>query len=760
MKKTFTIKILFLLFHIPFMLICVEQTGPNGISSTEYFCIDSANGTVYTVSDAGNLYKINIDTNEWTAIDTPEQNKKIFSMDAFDNKVYLCRGNRLLRSYDNGENWGYADNGIWSINDLLGIVICRTNSNILYLRFGWSIWYRSENGGDSWQEEQIFPGLFMEPSENSETLLIPGLDIINISYDFGLTWLHCSNTLHTDFIFWPLCSAIVDDSTFILAGASEIEPLNNIFVTYDAGENWQNLNFNEEFDLITDIEYSNNEIFISASRYVSSQVNGGVYKLLENNQTWQQVGSGFSLCNTGYRIEHYNNLLFFSSRFNGLFIIEDDNSWYNLIPDNVFDLFITKTKVNQNYNNRIIAENSYAYFSEDYGYSWTRKDSANNFLDIAQSPYDQEFWVTTRTRNGVYLSYNSGEDWVFSCEGVAVEDRLLMENIFFLSADVILVSGYVHENGYPSSTYVYQSNDQGISWEKVLSMEYTNTTSDIAFINVINKDNVHYACCRGQGILASYDYGFTWENIYQFPSSTYYDFEYDGSEYSYVVTHDTDSPYFYNIYRTSDFINWTICTEELQEDYYFIDLSIDPSSENVLITSIYPRDNGGNLDEKLIVSEDYGLTWDFIELVGFPEDSYINSISIIPETNEILLNTINHSIFRADIAELVSVHQVTVTPCTELSNYPNPFNPSTTISFNLTTEHTENTELIIYNIKGQKVKTLECGNRVTAASTRLMHSITWNGKDENNQPVGSGVYMYQLKVDGKAVASRKCLLLK
>ena len=41
----------------------------------------------------------------------------------------------------------------------------------------------------------------------------------------------------------------------------------------------------------------------------------------------------------------------------------------------------------------------------------------------------------------------------------------------------------------------------------------------------------------------------------------------------------------------------------------------------------------------------------------------------------------------------------------ELSNHPNPFNPSTTISFNLNSEITENTELVIYNLKGQKIRT-------------------------------------------------------
>ncbi len=749
-------KLIFILFNTPFILFCFVQTGPNGISSTEIFSIDSTIGTVYTVSDAGNLYKINVDTNEWTAIDTPEQDKKIVSIDAFDNKIYLCRENRLLRSYDGGETWSYADNGVFNILYMQDIAISRINSEILCLKNGWNSWYRSEDGGDSWQEGHVFPGLRIEPSQDSELLIIPSSDVINISYDFGINWVQCPNTLYTDFLFWPLCSTIVNDSTFILAGATEIEPDNNIFITYDAGESWQNLNYNYQFDIISDVEYWNEEIIITASRGISSQINGGVYKLLEGNQTWQQVGNGFSLYNTGFRIIHYDNSLFFSSKCNGLFIIEEDNSWNNLVPDNIFDLHISKTKINQNFNNRIIAENDYAYFSDDYGYSWTRKDSACVFLDIAQSSYDQEFWVTTRTREGVYLSYDSGENWLFSCDGIAEEDRLLMENIFILSSDVILISGYVHENWQPASTYLYQSSDQGISWEKVLSMDYTNSLSDIAFVNVIEHDNTHYACSRGQGILASHDYGLTWENVYQFPSSTLYNFQYDSLEYFYVISQETTEPYFTNIYRTSDFIDWTICTEELQENYYFIDLSIDPSSENVLIALIIPIDNGGTQDENLMVSEDYGMTWNFVELVDLPEDTVPTSISIIPETNEILMCT-NHSIFRADIIDLVSTHEVTVTHCTKIENYPNPFNPSTTISFSVT-QNSDFVSLEIFNIKGQKVKQLvsNSANQLSAGQ----HSVVWDGTDENNKPVSSGIYMYQLKIDGKAIAGKKCLLLK
>ena len=99
------------------------------------------------------------------------------------------------------------------------------------------------------------------------------------------------------------------------------------------------------------------------------------------------------------------------------------------------------------------------------------------------------------------------------------------------------------------------------------------------------------------------------------------------------------------------------------------------------------------------------------------------------------------------------------TLCKLYQNYPNPFNPSTTISFSLNTENTEDTEIIIYNIKGQKVKTLECNNQVIAKTTRLFYSINWNGRDSNGNQVGSGIYFYKLK-SGNFEKIKKMILLK
>lgn len=85
-------------------------------------------------------------------------------------------------------------------------------------------------------------------------------------------------------------------------------------------------------------------------------------------------------------------------------------------------------------------------------------------------------------------------------------------------------------------------------------------------------------------------------------------------------------------------------------------------------------------------------------------------------------------------------------------NYPNPFNPVTTISFILHKEMRCN--LDIYNIKGQKVKTLY--NGVSVAGTQ---KVVWDGTDDIGKPVSSGLYYYRLSTP-QGVQTRKMLLLK
>lgn len=101
---------------------------------------------------------------------------------------------------------------------------------------------------------------------------------------------------------------------------------------------------------------------------------------------------------------------------------------------------------------------------------------------------------------------------------------------------------------------------------------------------------------------------------------------------------------------------------------------------------------------------------------------------------------------------LVSAESIIVTSGIGLYNYPNPFNPSTNISFSISND--SYVELSIYNIKGQKIKTL-----LNEKMQKGKHSIIWSGLDSNNKPVGSGIYLYKVKA-GNFEAVKRMILLK
>ncbi len=85
-------------------------------------------------------------------------------------------------------------------------------------------------------------------------------------------------------------------------------------------------------------------------------------------------------------------------------------------------------------------------------------------------------------------------------------------------------------------------------------------------------------------------------------------------------------------------------------------------------------------------------------------------------------------------------------------NYPNPFNPSTIIEFSL--PQSENVNITIFNILGQKVTTL-----VDEAQAAGNYSVTWDGHDSDGSEVSSGVYFYRMTA-GLFCASKTMMLVR
>ena len=85
-------------------------------------------------------------------------------------------------------------------------------------------------------------------------------------------------------------------------------------------------------------------------------------------------------------------------------------------------------------------------------------------------------------------------------------------------------------------------------------------------------------------------------------------------------------------------------------------------------------------------------------------------------------------------------------------NFPNPFNPTTTLSFSLPEDG--RVTLVIYSLSGQQVRTIVDGLMSAGRQT-----VVWDGRDDHGNAVSSGVYLSRL-VCGKNVATGRMVLVK
>ena len=151
---------------------------------------------------------------------------------------------------------------------------------------------------------------------------------------------------------------------------------------------------------------------------------------------------------------------------------------------------------------------------------------------------------------------------------------------------------------------------------------------------------------------------------------------------------------------------------------------------------------------ELVITTPQTLTWTLTDI-----DAEIEVILTIDDVDydlkvidELVVESCNATLV---IGDVLDANENEIAVVTRLNgNYPNPFNPTTTISFSLTADNAKNAEIEIFNIKGQKVETHQITNSPN-------QQIVWNADNH-----ASGVYFYKLIVDGKPVDTRKMILLK
>jgi len=213
---------------------------------------------------------------------------------------------------------------------------------------------------------------------------------------------------------------------------------------------------------------------------------------------------------------------------------------------------------------------------------------------------------------------------------------------------------------------------------------------------------------------------------------------------------DTGSPIVIVDQTSLDFGNVEIGGEEI------LTISISNNGDALMLGSIqipHPYTLDADI-EGYTANMNYVLgVGELLELnIGFrPQEEGVYPGNLVINSDDPNAPTTNVSLMGS--ATPVSNEDAVNPVVTELmGNYPNPFNPVTTIRFSL--KERESVAINIYNILGQRVKTL-----VTSELDPGYHSYSWNGEDSNGRQVASGVYFYKMQA-GKYSSTKKMIMMK
>ncbi len=166
---------------------------------------------------------------------------------------------------------------------------------------------------------------------------------------------------------------------------------------------------------------------------------------------------------------------------------------------------------------------------------------------------------------------------------------------------------------------------------------------------------------------------------------------------------------------------------------------------------------------------DYPLSWiSLAQSSGTLQGNETHDIDVLFETEDLIEGIYECEIFISDVDERDYIRvPVTLTVTTvgadddvmingnvHLGNYPNPFNPVTTISFSVDNGVSE-AELEIYNIRGQLVRSYS----IDTSHDQNTYSVIWDGTDDKGNAISSGIYFSKLKA-GRFTSTKKMILMK
>ncbi len=461
--------------------------------------------------------------------------------------------------------------------------------------------------------------------------------------------------------------------------------------------------------------------------------------------------------------QHFNEAGVPQFETNGIVLIEDERNF--ILSDNA--IYCYDVGYSPDYADTI-SINAYNYAGDPIWSTAEQFTITDGYhVDYGVAPFYNGYLFYTAT----YL-----ENWTDRI----IEINYFDENGLVWNESVVLDVGFVnyfHSIKVRGNNLFYKYGDQvhyiklyeDGTFEEVMILAYENN-----FLQIYGEEDEYFVMIRSgppfeEKLHYFKDGNLMWINPWVIDQSDYYCLEpFFADDYVYLTgfnspdsinVHQYD--YEHNFFEENSF-NFTSYNPSIQsiftyhnsEKFFFFIHSQLPSYDNQFSYTVY--DEAGN--QLIAEFEEVMMDRPYMEHIGDIEFSGENAYLILTCGAKFMEGEYerNHYIQKIDLSDYVGVTEYEINQPDVpylVRVYPNPFNPTTTISFSIPEE--SKIEIAIYNLKGQKVKQL-----VNDKLVEGQHSIIWNSEDDTDKKVASGIYFYKLSVNGKTEAVKKCLLLK
>jgi len=649
--------------------------------------------------------------------------------------------------------------------------IVSLGSDTLVVADSFKGFHRSTDSGNSWEYVPFSIGYYLTFSDmlvNNNNMIVASSiysDDIYTSYD-GINW----DVTQDVFLMGGPRDLVLDDIGNIYGCSMGI-----VYKSTDGGFTWSSITANNlpyttlESIIVTD----SNDIFVAMHTQ-------GVAVLRYGNNSWEIINDGLqNLSCRSFALDENGTL--YLGTLAGIYKLESDSTnWIktiNVLQDkNVLDLFYISTGV-------MLASSNGIYRSDNYGESWSIVKAMSQVSSFTRDEADHIFastdgeiltsndfglnWfeiyngiISTDVRtmitdgnnvyagtygNGIYKGTNEGASWTKVNDGLTsfyVNDFIIDNNIVYTATNRgIFISSNAGTNwtetGFSQfntgsmsisltesdeiytgtwSDGVYKTDIENFDWTKVIEIP-----DNQIIWSVLSKDSC--ILIGGYGIYYSPDLGINWARVDSFDNEIYSLAVTDAG--SYIAGSNG------KLYKSEDQgESWRLVFSETSD--YFKDIIVNDST-------IFAASRG----QGVFVSIDDGENWQ-VSSDGLLSEDVISLCA--DNKNTIYAGTFRYGIFSTNEVSNVEYIPSPIPQNYLLDNYPNPFNPTTKISFAIS--KSSNITLTVYDALGSKVSTLiddfiEAGN----------YSVSFDASD-----LASGIYFYRLTSDTFSETKKMVLL--